>query len=417
MFVSAQWMMLAWQLQWLWEDIDSQINQLKIQWILYNSNKGYDEWLKWQNRHIASFNKTLFMLLLAQRTKIFEKLDLISDISGKVVENTLKDFTNKTGLWVDPRKELKEVIKDHINHSVDLIKKNEIKRYEDLLTDIEKRENKKRDELLNLPQEERVKKDKEQLKEDIIDIYNSKPDKREIDERRRVEIERDLRTSLQREATAITINKSKANGYVFFLCNNLRDSAEDHCNYQGKVYVVKDYKSVLKDKANILKVESIIKTHKIDYLEDIIDGTIKYTYFLKNGQKRVRGVFLTTRWNCRHYFRPITLDEALEPQKALDKYNMTTGTYKPENYEALEEQRYLEREIRRLKQQRLIIMEQLRYCTNNQILKEDLKRINKQIKDYTATLEALCKKYNLPRAYNREQVESLTYDLGMEKAK
>ena len=127
MFVSAQWMMLAWQLQWLWEDIDSQINQLTNQWVLFKSNDGFEEWLKWQNRHIASYNKTLFMLLLAQRTKIFEKLDLISDISGKVVENTLKDFTNKTGLWVDPRKELKEVIKDHINNSVDAIKKNEIK--------------------------------------------------------------------------------------------------------------------------------------------------------------------------------------------------------------------------------------------------------------------------------------------------
>ena len=96
---------------------------------------------------------------------------------------------------------------------------------------------------------------------------------------------------------------------------------------------------------------------------------------------------------------------------------MSTGTYKPSNYEALQQQRALEREIRNLKSQRLIVKEQLRYCTNDKILKEDLRRLNKNIKDLTNTLESICKEYNLPRAYNREQVESLTYDLGMEKAK
>ena len=49
------------------------------------------------------------------------------------------------------------------------------------------------------------------------------------------------------------------------------------------------------------------------------------------------------------------------------------------------------------------------------MLKDDLKRLNKDIKEYTEQLEQICKQFNLPRAYNREQVESLTYDLGINK--
>ena len=92
---------------------------------------------------------------------------------------------------------------------------------------------------------------------------------------------------------------------------------------------------------------------------------------------------------------------------------MSTGNYKPENYDALQLQRRLEREIRDKKSQRLIVKEQLKYSTNNKVLKDDLKRLNKDIKELTNQLEQLCETYNLPRAYNREKVESLTYDLGI----
>ena len=415
MFVNAQWLILAYEMQRLWEDIDNQFKQLRVQWVLYKSNDGYEAWKKWQDRWFWKYNEAIFLLLLAKRESIFKKLDLISGISGKVVENTLKDFTNKTGLWVDTTKTLKEFLVDHINETADNMRKHEIKTYEDLMKEIEKKHNKTRDEFLNLPQEEQVKKTKEQLKEDIIECYNNTPDKQAIRERQRIEIERDLRTSLQREATAITINESKNNGFVFFLCNELRDSANDHASFQGRCYYTRDYKSVLKDEKLIADAESLIKRENMLCLEDIIDGTIKYTFYTKKGLKRVRGVFLTTRWNCRHYFRPVDFKEAENYKQTLKEKEMTTGNYKPENYDALQLQRRLEREIRDKKSQRLIVKEQLKYSTNNQVLKDDLKRLNKDIKEYTEQLEQICKQFNLPRAYNREQVESLTYDLGIKK--
>ena len=415
MFVNAQWLILAYEMQRLWEDIDNQFKQLRIQWVLYKSEDGYEAWKKWQNRWFYKYQEALFTILLMKRESIFNKLDLISGISGKVVENTLKDFTNKTGLWVDTTKSLKEFLVDHINETADNMRKAETKTYEDLMKDIEKKHNKTRDEWLNLPKEEQVKRSKEQLKEDIIECYNNKPDKQAIRERQRIEIERDLRTSLQREATAITINESKNAGYVFFLCNELRDSASDHAPFQAKVYYTKDYKEVLKDKKLIEDAESLIKAQNMLELESIIDGTIKYTFYTKKGLKRVRGVFLTTRWNCRHYFRPVDFKEAENYKKTLQEKEMSTGNYKPENYDALQLQRRLEREIRDKKSQRLIVKEQLKYSTNNKVLKDDLKRLNKDIKELTNQLEQLCETYNLPRAYNREQVESLTYDLGIRR--
>ena len=424
MFVSTSWLMLAYAIQRIWEDIDSNLNELRMQWLLHKSNLGYKEWKKEQDTNYYTYEMAIAWLFLRKKEKIFEKLNLITDISNKVVNDSIKSFFKKTDKnlledkmlqdgVVRENKTFKELLEDEINESAELMQRAEIKAYSDLREDIEKKHNKTLDELLNLPEEERIKRDKETLIQDIIDTYNAKPDKRALNERRRIELERDLRTFLQREATAITINESKNNGYVFFICNSLKDSAEDHCNYQGKIYVVKDYKQVLKDKDKIKECESIIKSQNIDYIEDIIDGTIKYTYTLKNGEKRVRGVFLTTRWNCRHYFTPINFNEALHREKTLKDKELSNGKYNKENYKALQTQRALEREIRKLKSRRLILKEQIKYATNNKTLKNDLKNVNAKIKQCESELVNLCAKYNLPRSYNREDVERLTYDLGI----
>lgn len=425
MFVATSWIMLAWAVERIWEDLDNQMDQLRIQWLLKDSDKGFKDWKYQQQRNYYMYEMALAWLFLRKKEKITEKLNMVEEVANKVVDksfkelfkktdkNLLKDYTERTGV-INENKTFKELLEEQINDTAEAMQRNEIKTYTDLLKDIEKTHNKNLDELLNLPQEQRLKKEKEMLVNEIIDCYDAKPDKRAINESRRIEIERDLRTYLQREATAITINVSKENGYYLFLCNSLRDSADDHCNYQGKVYILKDYKNIVK-KESIEQVENLIKSQKIDFLEDIIDGTIKYTYFLKNGEKRVRGVFLTTRWNCRHYFTPITYNEALNKEQTIKDKELSNGKYDKDNYKALQTQRRLERELRALKSRKLILKEQLKYATNNHILKRDLKEVNKKIKECEIALENICKQYNLPRAYNREQVESLTYDLGIKK--
>ena len=423
MFVSTSWLLLAYSIQKIWEDLDSQMNELRIQWLLKDSNKGYSEWKYWQNRNYYHYEIALAMLFLRKKEAIFERLNMVEDIANKVVDksfkelfkktdkNLLKDYTDRTG-EIKENKTFKEMLESQINDTAEAMQRNEVKTYTDLLKDIEKKQDKKLDDVLNLPDEMRLKKEKEDLINDIIETYNAKPDKRAINESRRIELERDLRTYLQREATAITIETSKANGYYLFISNCLKDSAEDHASWQNTIFVVKDYKSIV-SKDKLEEVETYIKTHNIKFIEDIIDGTIKYHYTLKNGEKRERGVFLTTRWNCRHFFTPITYNEALNKEKTIQDKELSNGKYDPQNYKALQTQRALERELRKLKSRKLIIKEQLKYATNNATLKRDLKEVNQKIKECNQALETLCNKYNLPRAYNREQVESLTYDLGI----
>jgi len=423
MFVSTSWLMLAYSIQRIWEDIDSQLNELRIQWLLRDSNLGYKEWKKMQDRNYYNYEIAIAWLFLHKKEKIFEKLNLITDISNKIVDDSFKTFFKKSDKnllerkieengVITENKTFKELLESEINNTAESMQRAEIKTFSDLREDIEKQHNKSLDELLNLPQEERIKRDKETLIQDIIDCYDAKPDKRALNERRRIELERDLRTFLQREATAITISQSKQVGYYLFICNSLRDSAEDHAGHQGKVYIVKDWKSICK-KEDIKRIETLIKTQNIDYIEDIVDGTIKYTYTLKNGEIRQRGVFLTTRWNCRHYFTPITLDEAFNREKTLKDKELSNGKYNKDNYKALQSQRALEREIRQLKSRKLILKEQLKYATNNHTLKRDLKEVNAKIKECETLLDNLCNQYNLPRQYNREDVERLTYDLGI----
>lgn len=423
MFVSTSWLMLAYAIEKIWEDLDNQMDQLRIQWLLKDSDKGYKEWKYQQQRNYYMYEMAIAWLFLRKKEKIFDRLNMVEDITNKVVNksfkelfkktdtNLLKDYAERTGI-IQENKSFKGLLEEQINDTAEAMQRNEVKTYTDLLKDIEKKQDKKLDDLLNLPDDERLVKEKDELINDIIETYDAKPDKRALNESRKIELERDLRTYLQREATAITLETSKENGYYLFICNSLKDSAEDHCEKQGKVYITKNYKSIVK-KESLEDVEKLIKDQNIEFVEDIIDGTIKYTYFLKNGEKRVRGVFLTTRWNCRHYFTPITYKEALNPQKTLKDKELSTGNYNPENYKALQTQRALEREIRKLKSRKLILKSQLEYATNNATLKRDLKEVNMKIKECETALKNLLAKYDLPRAYNREQVEKLTYDLGI----
>ena len=423
MFVSTSWLMVAYAVERIWQELDNQMEQLTIQFLLKDSDKGYREWKKTQNYNYYIFEMAIAWLFLRKKEAIFEKLNMVNEIADKVVnksfkqlftksdKNLLKDYTERTGV-IQENKTFKELLEEQINDTAELMQRNGVKHYTDLRKDIEKKQNKKLDELLNLPPEERLKRDSEELINDIIETYDAKPDKRALDESRRIELERDLRTFLQREATAITLETSKENGYYLFLCNSLRDSAEDHCKKQGLCYITKDYKKIVK-KEKLEDVENLIKSQNIEFVEDIIDGTIKYHYTLKNGEKRERGVFLTTRWNCRHFFTPITYEEALNKEKTIKDKELSNGKYDKDNYKALQTQRRLERELRALKSRKLILKEQLRYATNNHTLKRDLKEVNKKIKECEIALENICNTYNLPRVYNREQVESLTYDLGI----
>lgn len=78
---------------------------------------------------------------------------------------------------------------------------------------------------------------------------------------------------------------------VFFLCSQHADCAKDHEPYQGKLYVSENWESRVKDR----KVARYIKRHKFLTVEEVTED---YPY-------------LTTRPNCRHQLKPVSIEAVM----------------------------------------------------------------------------------------------------------
>ena len=97
---------------------------------------------------------------------------------------------------------------------------------------------------------------------------------------------------------------------IFYLASHHIDSAEDHRQWQGKIYVDKNWEMLLnKYPETKKKVKKFIEEQDIRDFQWVIG---KPVYFI-------------TRPNCRHYFKPLTIEQALSfsPTTLLHRYNMT----------------------------------------------------------------------------------------------
>lgn len=81
---------------------------------------------------------------------------------------------------------------------------------------------------------------------------------------------------------------------VFFVCSKHRKPAEDHKDYQGKIYVDRFWRTKL-DETMQKKVEAYIKNHNV--------LTVQYIM----GEP----VYMTTRPYCKHYFIPVPTSTVL----------------------------------------------------------------------------------------------------------
>jgi hypothetical protein len=141
-----------------------------------------------------------------------------------------------------------------------------------------------------------------------------------------------VRTGIQQEIGEQQIEIAKQANIVFFVCDEFGDCADDHADYQGKIYYNADYQNLaLTDDAKTL-----------------IAQAIKTKGFLSVQEVRDDAPYLTTRPNCRHRFIPISIDEAIgeDLSKVKQSVDSVRGNYRPENYTATQQQRAYERTIR-----------------------------------------------------------------------
>lgn len=95
---------------------------------------------------------------------------------------------------------------------------------------------------------------------------------------------------------AITKPKDEYRANIFYLSSKHGDCAKDHLDYQGKLYIDKRWKKIIKEKYVVDEIQKFIDKNKILFFQDIID----------------KPVYLFTRPNCRHFYKQLSVKEALD---------------------------------------------------------------------------------------------------------
>ena len=149
-----------------------------------------------------------------------------------------------------------------------------------------------------------------------------------------------LRTDINHEISTEMVQINEEIGQVFYICSEHGNCADDHLDYQGKIYCSENWEDTCPDKFHD-QVAAYIKANNIMSVEDAM------------GEK---GNYLTTRPNCRHYFQMVSISQVLSLKSEADKkkFKEEQGlsyktSYKENDYKALQEQRANERAIRKYK--------------------------------------------------------------------
>lgn len=204
-------------------------------------------------------------------------------------------------------------------------------------------------------------------------------------------MEMNMRTTMQHEIGNQQLEIGKKASIVFYISNVFNDAADDHRDYQGKIYYDERYKSFGLDTETIRRIEEKIRNDRMLSVQQVRDDK----------------PWLTTRPNCRHTFTPLSLEQGLNISATalVTALNIEKATYLGNNYHDTQKQRYNERMIRKYKA-RAYKNEQLGY--DEQAIKDRI-----MVRNWQARQRDLIKKNpTLQREYHRETEKILLGDLG-----
>lgn len=212
-------------------------------------------------------------------------------------------------------------------------------------------------------------------------------------------MEMNVRTTLQNEIVDNGLKSGAMSKTVFYVCNYFNDCADDHAEYQGKMYYDERYASFGLDDETLKLIESKIKSDNLMSMQSVIDEE----------------PYLTRRPNCRHKLYPISLEQALNltANQLMDKFNIKRGSYRKSDYKATQEQRYNERQIRYYKDKANQNQELYKLNPNNEAFLLASQKDRLLQNKWQAKQRVLIKKQpNLERDYRRETRDKIVQDLG-----
>ena len=236
------------------------------------------------------------------------------------------------------------------------------------------------------------------------------------------------RTDIQQDIGKNMIDAGREAGVIFYITSFYGDCAPDHANYQGRIYYDENWESMApKDRLEEVR-KYIAKLDDEAKSLELPDGSVRTVMENKP--------FLTTRPNCRHYFQYIDIDSVLGAKTPDDVKNLRqerdlnfNGKYKPDKYQALQQQRLNERKIREYKADLVKAEQVLKLEPNDKVFQVKKERANNNIKLLQAAQRKLenevlknkkgeiikdkqgkpIKKYdNIQRNYSREALRQRT---------
>lgn len=118
-------------------------------------------------------------------------------------------------------------------------------------------------------------------------------------------VKRDSELRAKKQAAYLAMHTE---GIVFFLCSSHPNPADDHKDYEGKLYVDRFWRSKVKGR-DYYAVNSYVKNHNIMTIQEVMGEP----------------VWLSTRPYCRHYFIALDTGTVLHNSrnKLVKEYGMT----------------------------------------------------------------------------------------------
>lgn len=413
MFTPSTWYTISKELADLWGELEDEASLKQTENLIKNYDRGTTEWYKEQLKQIPSFQKTISNLAKG-------KLNQINKVSAEAIRKaielvdieTIKSIKTLTGLDSDVNDTRDEFVATAVKKVTDF-NKGQINAFakataiknNQLVNSINVVSNAELKKVASFNAEERTNILFDAIKRQTeIGINQGVPvaysNGRIMPFKSYMEMA--IRTTIQNEASDRMEQASSNLGVIFYLASEHADCADDHADFQGKLYVNEKWESIVKDEDLKERVRKFIQEKDIK--------TIQW----------VRGapVWFTTRPNCRHFLIPITIEQAMGNLSDLkSRLRTKRGTYKKDNYDDLKVQRYNERNIRFYKN-RAENNKVLHGNTNDPMLKikleNDITRDSKLVRDWQAKQRELLKSNpNLKREYRRESANKMAQDLGV----
>lgn len=414
-FSPETWMELSVETVEEWKKLEDDILMYKYKALLENQEASFDDWLEHQMSNINKVNRGIVAIVEKHKPSIMESMKKAFNEATNIAVEELKTIANEKPIVVSNDEAVKARL-GLVDENFKLLVENQTRATASLPAKI----------YSNIISQEgnkswTMEKHLEVLHKAIETGYKRELPRmtgvtyangREVSFKSYIEMA--IRTEINNVAVDMVSEGSKGLGIVLFLCSRLQDSADDHAPYQGKVYILENWESIVSEEDKP-KYKDLIEKRNIKTLEWAKDYG---TYQNKKG--KTYNIHLGTRPNCRHTFTPITLEQALNVNATLNKLgNKSVGRYSPDKYKAMQKQRALERNIRSLKLEYNNVVSMIKATKNYEELaklQSHADEIRKAIRNAQERMRDFLKEPGnqfLQRMYERENPLRVATNLGV----